>query len=129
MKTHPENAALFAACNTPQEVIEALNAVSGFSSGGGVDGRLEGRPDAALFSPNNNPSWTKELDMLFRAAKSDSPAKSSDVSGSQKGDVDEDDEEDEMYDEDDTDDEMDDSVDGKFIYLISWSRASVRSIC
>ena len=129
MKTHPENAALFAACNTPQEVIEALNAVSGFSSGGGVDGRLEGRPDAALFSPNNNPSWTKELDMLFRAAKSDSPAKSSDVSGSQKGDVDEDDEEDEMYDEDDTDDEMDDSVDGKFSHLISWSRASVRSIC
>jgi len=112
MKTHPENAAIFASCSTPQEVIEALNAVTGFSGGAGVDGRIEGRADAALFSPNNNPSWSKELDVLFHVAKSDSPAKESDdVSGSHK-DVDEDEEEDEDYDEDDTDDEMDESVDG-----------------
>ena len=115
MKTHPENAALFAACNTPQEVIEALNAVTGF--GGGVDGRLEGRPDAALFSPNNNPSWTKEMEALFRAAKSDSPTKGSDISGGDAGagsqkDLEEDFEED-SFDEDDTDDEMEDSNDGK----------------
>ena len=110
MKTHPENAALFAACNTPQEVIEALNAVTGWT-----DGRADGRADAALFSPNNNPSWTKEMEALFRAAKSESPAKGSDVSGGgSTKDADEEDEddfeEDDDDDEDDTDDDMD--VDG-----------------
>ena len=111
MKTHPENAALFGACNTPQEVIEALNAVTGFGAGSGNGAAMDGRVDAALFSPNNNPSWTKEMEALFRAAKSDSPTKASDdVGGSHK---DEEEEEDEEFDEDDTDDEMDESVDGK----------------
>ena len=110
MKTHPENAALFAACNTPQEVIEALNAVTGWT-----DGRPDGRTDAALFSPNNNPSWTKEMEALFRAAKSESPAKGSDVSGggsTKDADEEDDDFEDDDEEEDDTDDDMDDSVDG-----------------
>jgi hypothetical protein len=57
MKTHPENGALFAACNTPQEVIEALNSVTGFN-----------KEDCGAFSPNslNSVNFNKEMEALFR---------------------------------------------------------------